>query len=468
MYPVPARLELKVGAQIMFIRNDNESQMYFNGKLATVSRISNGNVTVTMAGSHHEYELKKERWENKKYTINEETRDLDDEVTGSFEQFPIKLAWAITVHKSQGLTFDKAIIDVGQAFADGQVYVALSRLRTIEGLILRTKIEQRAVRADRNVDQFTQQNNQPSELPHLIKRGQLEFIKAQLEKTFDFEALIKEIQYLVRDRKEKAMLDEATMKAVPEQIAQSLEGEKANTTQFRRQLAGLLESEDNEKLLERIRKGSEYYSKLLWQHLNLLLRHIQEMRQRKRVKTYLNNLAALDQWLTKKLEEVGKLLLLVDGILQGRQEFDFSALTSERNLERSKLLTEVEKEFPAGRQPGKKKRKGSKGKSGEPSTYDITLKLLESGMDVEAIAKARGLVPGTIEGHLARAVGAGRISINTFMAQEAVQAISKAMNEAGEGFSSKDLFIKLKGKYSYGQLRAVMSHLQFAESEGKE
>lgn len=468
MYPVPARLELKVGAQVMFIRNDNEGQMYFNGKLATVSRISGEVVTVTMAGSHLEFDLKKERWENKKYTINEETRDLEDEVTGSFEQFPIKLAWAITVHKSQGLTFDKAIIDVGQAFADGQVYVALSRLRTLDGLMLRTKIDPQVVRAARNVDQFTESHNRPEELPGLIKRGQFEFIRTEVDRTFDFELLVKELRSVAKERTDNVGFDDDTMRPVPLEIAQSLESEKENTTRFRKQLINLIEGEDIDKLLERISKGSEYYRKHLWQNLSMLLRHLHEMRQHKRVKTYLSHLAELDQLLTRKLEELGKLPLLAEGIFQGKQEFEFAAIADESKKERARLLAELAKEFPSTKKSGKEKRKGTKGKSKGPSTYDITLQLLESGMDVEAIAKERGLVPGTIEGHLAKAVAAGRIGIHQIVMQEDVDAIANAVSDMNEGFTSKDLYEKLEGKYSYGKLRAVMNHLTLLRVSDKE
>ncbi|MBL8011011.1 MAG: AAA family ATPase, partial [Flavobacteriales bacterium] len=126
MYPVLERIELKVGAQVMFVKNDPE-KMYFNGKLARVEALSDEGITVRMydgvgdAPSAATYKLKREVWENKRYVVNAATKEQEEEVLGTFEQYPIKLAWAITVHKSQGLTFGRAIIDVGQAFAPGQV-----------------------------------------------------------------------------------------------------------------------------------------------------------------------------------------------------------------------------------------------------------------------------------------------------------------------------------------------------------
>ncbi|HRF80290.1 MAG TPA: helicase, partial [Flavobacteriales bacterium] len=124
MYPVLERIELKEGAQVMFVKNDME-KAYFNGKLAKVETLATDGITVRM-DTGESYKLKRETWENKRYVVNASTKEQEEQLLGTFEQYPIKLAWAITVHKSQGLTFSKAIIDVGHAFAPGQVYVALS------------------------------------------------------------------------------------------------------------------------------------------------------------------------------------------------------------------------------------------------------------------------------------------------------------------------------------------------------
>ena len=460
MYPVLPSIELKEGAQIMFVRNDNEDKMYFNGKLATVKQIVGGDVWVEMAGSHTRYELKRERWENKKYTIQTETRDLEEDVIGAFEQYPIKLAWAITVHKSQGLTFDRAIIDVGQAFADGQVYVALSRLRSLEGLVLRTPINTSVISTDQHVVAFVQNNHRPGQLGEVMKARQQQFIRQLLDKTYDFTILCKDMRYMQKEQLEEGFA-EKTMKPVLTQIADSLEAEFANTEKFRRQLTELLNENHQAQLLERIRKGSDYYKKLLWQNITILLHQLEALRTQKRVKSYANQLTELDQALSKKLEEVDKAVLLTEVILSGQDKFDFMVLTQQRAAERAALLKEIRKqrgaEMPStGKRKPRKERK-PKNKDGR-STYDITIELINSGLTVAQVAQERGLVIGTIESHLAKAVGEDRVSIFKFMTEEMVGEIIQARRQLPDEATSKELYEKLKGKFGYGQLHAAMAH----------
>ena len=459
MYPVSGRLELKEGAQIMFVRNDNEGKVYFNGKLATVKEIKEDAVWVELAESHRRYQLKRVRWENKKYAVKE-GNDLEEDVIGTFEQYPIKLAWAITVHKSQGLTFDKAIIDVGQAFADGQVYVALSRLRTLEGLILRTRINSSAISTDKQVVAFVQSNHRPDQLPEVMKARQQEFIRYLFEKTFDFNALVKDIRYVQKDQGEDGF-SEKSMKPVLTQLAEALEAEHSNTEKFRRQLNEKIVVGDTNGLVERLMKGSSYYKMQLLQHSKTLLLHLESMKLQKRVKSYLTHLTELDQTLTKKLEEVDKAVFLTEAILRGDEKIELKHLTQERSRERSALLAEVRAQVEKEPSSVKKKMttKGRKSKKVDSkSTYDVTIELLNSGMTVEQIARERELAQSTIETHLAKAVAADKIGVFTFMQEAAVMEIVNAYRQLPEGATSKDLFDKLKGKFGYGQLRAALAH----------
>jgi hypothetical protein len=453
MYPVLPKLELKTGAQIMFTRNDSEEGMYYNGKLATVTRISGGDITVALEGSKKLYTLTKSTWENKKYQVNPDTKDLEEEVVGTFEQYPVKLAWAITVHKSQGLTFEKAIIDVGQAFADGQVYVALSRLRSIEGLILRTKVDPAIVSADKAIVSFDEENNKPETLDSEMKIQQTDYLRRQVNKTFDFETLIREVANVRNDDDDNQGFEEKTMKPVLKQIKDSLSGESGNTIRFRDQLKLLLDTGNDKDFLARITKGREYYKVLLWDQSKLLAQHIEDMRSRKRVKGYLTSLNDIDQLLAKKLEDVDKVFHLAESILEGREDFDFAKLTADRSAERARILMETIKSEKAEKKSRKKKKD-----SDEPSTHDISIGLAEQGLTVEAIAKERSLVVSTIEGHLAKGIEIGRISIFKFMNESDVDRITSALKEMPEGFSSGDVYSKLNGRYSYGLLRAVMAH----------
>jgi len=458
MYPVAHSIELKEGAQIMFVRNDtSDEKSYYNGKLATVVNINDEEIDIEMAETHQPYTLKRERWENKKYSVNGTTNELDEEMVGSFEQYPIKLAWAITVHKSQGLTFDKAIIDADQAFAGGQVYVALSRLRSLEGLILRSRINASAISTDRQVVEFAKANHRPKELPEVMKNRQRIFLQQVVDTTFDFSNIVKEMNYVQKDQTEE--LDEETMKPVLVQIVSALEAEMGNTEKFRRQLADLLLKDDYTSLLERLQKGRAYYRVLLSGLLRQLLAHQETIKQLTRVKTYLNQLSELDISLSKKLEELDKASLLTEGILQGNYQFEFETITIQRRQERTDWLTEIQKEVKST-SPKKKKRVARKSKKNKDglSTFDITLEMFNKGLTMEQIAEERGLVVSTIEGHLGKAVESKRIDIFKFISERDYKEITDAIAQLPEGFISKDLYDAVKGKYSYGKLRAVIAH----------
>ncbi len=155
-YPTDERLELKVGAQVMFVKNDPDGRFH-NGKIGTVTKLEEALVTVDCGEDGGIISTGKIRWDNARYSLNDSTKEVSTQVAGSFDQVPLRLAWAITIHKSQGLTFDRVVIDAASAFAHGQVYVALSRSRSFEGIVLRTEIESRAVRTDREVNNYTEE-----------------------------------------------------------------------------------------------------------------------------------------------------------------------------------------------------------------------------------------------------------------------------------------------------------------------
>ena len=199
IYPTSHALLLKEGAQVMFVRNDSSAEkLYYNGKIGRITKISGKNISVICPGDSQDIVVEPVIWENIKYTLNEKSRDIDEETIGKFEQYPLKLAWAITIHKSQGLTFDKAIIDAQAAFAHGQVYVALSRCKTLDGMVLNSPISSRGVETDEAVMCFNKnaRQNPPSE--SRLQAAKISYQQQLLLDCFDFGLLRNRLNYLDR------------------------------------------------------------------------------------------------------------------------------------------------------------------------------------------------------------------------------------------------------------------------------
>ncbi|WP_228438764.1 AAA family ATPase [Chryseobacterium pennae] len=184
-YPMEETLELKVGSQIMFIRNDSSPEKnFYNGKLAEISYLDEDIIKVVLDESKKEIIVTTEVWEQKRYTLDSE-KNIKTEVLGSFEQYPIRLAWAVTIHKSQGLTFDRVIIDAGRSFASGQVYVALSRCRTLNGIVLKSEISQNAIFKDRRIEDFQDSTNANESLLQIIDHEKYDYTLYKVQMTVD-------------------------------------------------------------------------------------------------------------------------------------------------------------------------------------------------------------------------------------------------------------------------------------------
>ncbi|HBS27152.1 MAG TPA: helicase, partial [Gammaproteobacteria bacterium] len=189
-YPTAEKLVLKKGAQVMFVRNDSSPEkQYFNGKIGTVTHIGSETISVKCPDDNDIIQVEPICWENIKYTIEEKTKEISEDVIGEFIQYPLRLAWAITIHKSQGLTFERAIIDANAAFSHSQVYVALSRCKTFEGMVLSTRISTAAIKTDTTVAKFVDDASQHPPTSQQLETATNDYQQQLLLECFNFNQL---------------------------------------------------------------------------------------------------------------------------------------------------------------------------------------------------------------------------------------------------------------------------------------
>jgi hypothetical protein len=264
-YPTPFTLVLKVGAQVMFLRNDASiEKRYYNGKIGKIKTITGRRICITCPGESEDIAVEAVEWENIKYKVDKENKEIQEDIVGKFKQFPLKLAWAITIHKSQGLTFDRAVIDAESAFAHGQVYVALSRCKTLEGMVLSSPIPSRGIETDEAVLNFVEKarQNQPSE--NRLQAAKVFYQQKLLLDCFDFQLLHNRLNYFVRLLAGNSGL--VQISGVSDMVRLREMAEKQIFTvseKFKQQLRTIFKNkglpESDAYILERIGKASEWF-----------------------------------------------------------------------------------------------------------------------------------------------------------------------------------------------------------------
>lgn len=271
-YPTSETLELKQGAQVMFIKNDPSIEhLYYNGRIGRVTYVDAYKILVLCEGDDEAIEVEPLEWENTRYTLNEETKEIETEIQGIFKQYPLRLAWAITIHKSQGLTFDRAIIDANQSFAPGQVYVALSRCRSLEGLILASPLGTRAIINDERVDTYIAQQEEEAQrsiqqLPALKQ----EYERYLLLQLFDFRSLLYQQETMVRIFAEFFYHSHASLKKLHDQTLMDFKKHIIEVAgKWQQKIMSMsIEQLHDEDFLERVKRSATYFADTLYNILS--------------------------------------------------------------------------------------------------------------------------------------------------------------------------------------------------------
>lgn len=264
-FPADEVLHLKVGAQVMFIRNDaaEKGKRFFNGKIGTVSKLEEDKIFVQCHGESAAIEVSNEKWENIRYTLNKTTRQLDSDVLGSFTQYPLRLAWAITIHKSQGLTFEKAIIDAGEAFAPGQVYVALSRCTSLEGMVLQSRVRPSSLFSDARIVEFSQRSASSNQLQQELAFARKHYQLTILQSLFDFAQVISSGKEILEYILENSSSFNPESISWAQELLATLDKLQDTGKKFQLQLQYLFQQsespENNQPLQDRIKAGAQYY-----------------------------------------------------------------------------------------------------------------------------------------------------------------------------------------------------------------
>jgi len=444
-YPTEFVLELKENAQVMFVKNDSTGKgRYYNGMLGKVVSTTPRGVTVKGNETGELIDLLPEEWTNAKYVLNKDTHEIEEEVEGTFKQFPLRLAWAVTIHKSQGLTFEHAIIDAQHSFAHGQTYVALSRCKTLEGLVLSSPLSTNAVICDKKVHQFNMDASAHLPNSEMLSQMQRAYELNLIDELFDFRPIGIAFERITR------FIDEHFARRYPRllqeyrQARPILDEIVAVAAKFRLQYTQMLATQQGQELgnelIQRIRSGAEYFHK----RLSLLV----EMHRKNKIDT---DNKALKKTLKERYSDVHEALDFKWNLLKYESREDVSFGIGDYLSAKAKLLLgtmDTDK-------PNTKKAKEVKQKV---DTKLATFNLYRLGMSIDDIAKRRELTKSTICTHLAHYVGEGAIAISEFVDDKKRQEITRfLMKHPEERKTASDIKAELSPNISYEDIRFVMA-----------
>ena len=471
IYPIEHNLQLKVGAQIMFVKNDPSfEKKYFNGKMGFIKSLSSNEILVHFPDENLTIEVEKYEWQNIRYKVNEMTKEIDEEVLGTFVHYPIKLAWAITVHKSQGLTFDKAALDVSQVFLPGQAYVALSRLRSLKGLILLSPLRMNGISNDQDVMDYSLNKASEEALAESLQQDTKKYLHNFLKATFDWADLAQEWRNHQFSYNEKSEVSEKSKHAVwAKKQAESIGEVLDPSRKFLSQLDKLFAADnfDINLILERIHAAYNYFFVTMDCAVYDILWKIEEVKRAKKAKAYYDELVLLEEMQIKAVFQLMKAKLLINTVAAGaeisKENLTSNEIKSYRNNKISEIqskfkelnITIVEDDVDVNRYT---KKKSSKTATPKKLTTQETYELWLQSNSINEIASIRKLTPQTIYGHFAKLIEAGQVQLQDVMPEDKIEALTLIFKKF-KGESLNELMEAHGDKFTWNDMRLFKASL---------
>jgi uncharacterized protein YpbB len=471
IFPVEQNLLLKVGAQIMFIKNDlSLEKRFFNGKMGIIKSLSKEEIMVHFPDDNKTIEVERYEWENIRYKIDDNTKEIEDEILGTFTHYPIKLAWAITVHKSQGLTFDKAALDVSQVFMPGQAYVALSRLRSLDGLVLLSPMQMNGIENDESVMNYAENKASEELLEKSLAEETKKFIHNYLKNSFEWGELAQEWRthyYTYKDKGEKATKSKHAEWA--ENQFNKMENLMEPARKFSLQINKLFNQEnaDLQFINERIQAAFNYFLTPMDELVYEILWKLEEVKRTKKAKQFYDELVDLEDLQTKAILRLMKAKLLIEAVVKSETISKEKLTSDDIKYYKIKKLERINEEFKTVNLDLLKDegvdidRYASKKKTAlgdKKSTFEETFELWQQQKTIKEIAEIRKLTPQTISGHLVKLIEGKKVLISDVLPAEKVKALSEIFI-GFTGDSVGELKEKHGDEFSWDELKMYKASL---------
>lgn len=484
IFPVDANMELKIGAQVMFTRNDTDfEKRYYNGKIGTVAYLDEETVKVRTHDDNKLITVDKHEWENVKYSINEETKFVQSIVIGTFVQYPLRLAWAITIHKSQGLTFTKAALDVEDVFQSGQAYVAFSRLRSLSGLVLLSPLHLNKHPHDQHIVDYTRRELDSSVLQNMLVASSEQYIGGLLKESFDINPLYK--VWLKHQRS----YYEAPPKSVKLE-SQSWADDMGNhlkllqevSENFSRFVDNKFNAQNYDLVLQKTQSARDYYTKHLEQFAEDLIIQLARLNKKKKVKSYFNELLEFEELFLTFIQRMEDCVVLTEAFISRKKieksMFDRNYIRrfKERIMERAKSkilqksaedLVQISGEDVHLNYDTTEKSKSKDTKPPKVPSAEISFAMFLEGKTIQEISAERMFTESTITSHLADMVKIGKLEAEKVVPVNKIQKIESVLDENPDWEGLKPYKELLGDEYSFGELRIVLAKREYEQLQSK-